>query len=78
MLVYSFGGRFATRIMTNSSWTNAHMLKLWGKPHQTQIVYPPCDTSHITSKVDILAEERRKKIVVISFAQFRPEKDHTL
>ncbi|KAI0727902.1 mannosyltransferase [Fomitopsis betulina] len=40
-------------------------------PKSTRIVYPPCDTREISK----LPLERRER-VILSVAQFRPEKDH--
>ncbi|GKU92146.1 hypothetical protein SLEP1_g5913 [Rubroshorea leprosula] len=61
--------------MVNSSWTQSHIKKLWRIPNCTKQVYPPCDTSAL----QVLPLERlvgRPKIM--SVAQFRPEKAHSL
>ena len=52
----------------NKSWH-----RLWKVPDRTEIVYPPCDTKSLEK----LPLEGRKKVMV-SVAQFRPEKDHAL
>ncbi|KAJ1769270.1 asparagine-linked glycosylation protein [Coemansia sp. RSA 1813] len=71
--LYAFAGSFASTIMTNSSWTHSHIVKLFGKPKMTRVVYPPCDTSAL---VDFAIAPRQP--VIVSLAQFRPEKNHVL
>lgn len=68
---YGWSGSNARVVMTNSSWTDAHIRQLWRCP--SRVVYPPCDTSEL-SRMPL--EPRRNEI--LSVAQFRPEKDHTL
>ncbi|KAI7824987.1 hypothetical protein BX661DRAFT_185066 [Kickxella alabastrina] len=69
--MYAFAGSFAATIMTNSSWTHAHIIALFGNPRMTRIVYPPCDTANLAG----FALSPRVPAVV-SLAQFRPEKNH--
>ncbi|KAJ1946387.1 asparagine-linked glycosylation protein [Linderina pennispora] len=57
--------------MTNSSWTHGHIVKLFGKPKMTRVVYPPCDTKAL---VEFPTSNRMP--FVVSLAQFRPEKNH--
>ncbi|KAJ2797603.1 asparagine-linked glycosylation protein, partial [Coemansia helicoidea] len=71
--MYAFAGGFASAVMTNSSWTQAHIVQLFGRPRITSIVYPPCDTSALLE----LSPDGRAPFVV-SLAQFRPEKNHRL
>jgi alpha-1,2-mannosyltransferase len=68
---YGWAGSNARVVMTNSSWTDAHIRSLWRVP--SRVVYPPCDTSEL-SRMPL--EPRRNEI--LSVAQFRPEKDHAL
>ncbi|KAB5595180.1 Alpha-1,2-mannosyltransferase [Ceratobasidium theobromae] len=81
-LAYSASLSLAEPIMVNSSWTKAHVDHLLNHAPVTKsnlsvsdkgpaIVYPPCDTQSMAS----LSLEGRKKII-LSLAQFRPEKDH--
>ncbi|KAJ2558036.1 asparagine-linked glycosylation protein [Coemansia sp. RSA 1933] len=70
---YALAGSFASTIMTNSSWTHAHIVKLFGKPTMTRVVHPPCDTSALAAFP--LAPRHP---FVVSLAQFRPEKNHSL
>ncbi|XP_058743878.1 GDP-Man:Man(3)GlcNAc(2)-PP-Dol alpha-1,2-mannosyltransferase [Vicia villosa] len=73
--LYGIVGSCAHLAMVNSSWTKAHIEKLWGVPDRIKRVYPPCDTSGL----QVLPLERSVEIpVIISVAQFRPEKAHSL
>jgi alpha-1,2-mannosyltransferase len=85
--VYSFcGWSSADQIATNSSWTDNHILQLWRRPKQTQIMYviqsllfcsyPPVDTTDLKRDIPDLSAPRRN--LMISFAQFRPEKDQAM
>ncbi|KAI8068590.1 hypothetical protein BC940DRAFT_31866 [Gongronella butleri] len=69
--VYSYCGSFAQVVMVNSSWTKNHIDQLWST--DADIVYPPCDTDRLGD----LSLDGRKSLIV-SVAQFRPEKDHRL
>ncbi|CAG8481617.1 220_t:CDS:10 [Racocetra persica] len=69
--LYSLAGSFADIVMVNSSWTKDHIDKLWGV--NSKIVYPPCDTTAL-SKLPLDGRHR----IIVSVAQFRPEKDHLL
>ncbi|CAI2167821.1 11172_t:CDS:2 [Funneliformis geosporum] len=66
-----FTGTFSDLVMVNSTWTKGHIDQLWRV--NSKIVYPPCDTASLTK----LPLEGRQRIIV-SVAQFRPEKDHFL
>jgi len=70
--LYSRVGLYTDSVMTNSSWTNNHIIDLWKVPEKTTIVYPPCDSSYLSS-FDINNKRERQ---IISLAQFRPEKAH--
>ncbi|KAK2423353.1 GDP-Man:Man(3)GlcNAc(2)-PP-Dol alpha-1,2-mannosyltransferase [Trifolium repens] len=73
--LYGIVGSCTHLAMVNSSWTKAHIEKLWGVPDRIKRVYPPCDTSGL----QVLPLERSAEIpVIISVAQFRPEKAHSL
>ncbi|KAJ2713267.1 asparagine-linked glycosylation protein [Coemansia spiralis] len=71
--MYAFAGGFASVVMTNSSWTQGHIVSLFGRPRITSIVYPPCDTSALAE----FPSDGRAPFIV-SLAQFRPEKNHRL
>ncbi|KAJ2907916.1 asparagine-linked glycosylation protein [Coemansia aciculifera] len=72
-IAYSFAGSFASSIMTNSSWTQNHIVNLFGNPKMTRVVYPPCDTGVL---VEFPLAPRSP--IIVSLAQFRPEKNHRL
>ena len=71
--LYAFSGHATHFSFTNSSWTHNHILSLWKEPLKTRILYPPCD---ITSLTNLPIPNRQK--LLISIAQFRPEKNHML
>ncbi|KAF9289961.1 asparagine-linked glycosylation protein [Linnemannia elongata] len=70
-LIYAFVGKFCHTVMTNSSWTKGHIDSLWGI--KSTVVYPPCDTEAFK---DFPLRDRER--IVVSVAQFRPEKGHAL
>ncbi|XP_057476199.1 GDP-Man:Man(3)GlcNAc(2)-PP-Dol alpha-1,2-mannosyltransferase-like isoform X2 [Actinidia eriantha] len=73
--MYGFVGSCAHLAIVNSSWTRSHIENLWGIPDLIKRVYPPCDTSGL----QVLPLERPvRSPTIISVAQFRPEKAHTL
>eukprot|EP00930_Biecheleria_cincta_P097807 TRINITY_DN89495_c0_g1_i1.p1 TRINITY_DN89495_c0_g1~~TRINITY_DN89495_c0_g1_i1.p1 ORF type:complete len:548 (-),score=94.23 TRINITY_DN89495_c0_g1_i1:81-1670(-) len=76
--IYGLAGKFAEVVLCNSSWTQGHINAIWRVPHRTSIVYPPCDTAALAA----LPLERGPKDftgqLVLSLAQFRPEKNHAL
>ncbi|WOL06643.1 GDP-Man:Man(3)GlcNAc(2)-PP-Dol alpha-1,2-mannosyltransferase-like [Canna indica] len=73
--LYGLVGSYAHLAMVNSSWTRSHIESLWKIPQRTKRVYPPCDTSSL----QMLPLERPVDTpVIISIAQFRPEKAHAL
>ncbi|WJX68266.1 GDP-Man:Man3GlcNAc2-PP-dolichol alpha-1,2-mannosyltransferase [Trifolium repens] len=43
--LYGIVGSCTHLAMVKSSWTKAHIEKLWGVPDRIKRVYPPCDTS---------------------------------
>lgn len=69
--VYGFCGSFAEVVIVNSTWTKGHIDTIWHT--KSEIVYPPCDTERLNE----LTLKGRKPIIV-SVAQFRPEKDHSM
>jgi len=68
--VYKFCGRRSQAIMTNSSWTKNHIDALWSI--DSAKIFPPCDVTKFTA----LPLEPRDSNLLISLAQFRPEKNH--
>lgn len=84
--LYSYVGSSIDVVMTNSTWTKAHIRKLWGplrgakdKDHPISAVYPPCAVTELEHEVDVSeASEKKREKVLIYIAQFRPEKNHKL
>ena len=84
--LYGQSGSNVDIVMTNSSWTQAHIQSLWGlkrtkrrKPHAVEVVYPPVAVEEIEEKVPLEGPktvQRQKALLYV--AQFRPEKNHDL
>ncbi|KAI8620903.1 hypothetical protein BC830DRAFT_1058790 [Chytriomyces sp. MP71] len=90
-VLYTFVGSYADVIMVrehdccldtfhhpcssqaNSSWTIGHLNEIWRQPNRTRVLYPPCDTK---SLIGYGVHDRER--VIVSVAQFRPEKAHNL
>ena len=72
-IMYGFVGSFCDKVMVNSSWTSGHIKEIWKNENKTSIVFPPCDTGRLS----VFPLGKRKRII-LSVAQFRPEKDHQL
>jgi len=71
--LYGVMGKFSSFTMVNSSWTRDHIRALWN-PNRLELVYPPCDTTGLKA----LPLEGKSRMSVVSIAQFRPEKNHSL
>ena len=74
MFLYSMCGKFADVVATNSTWTDGHIRKLWGDSQKIMKIYPPCDTKDLMDNSPLDGPPRSN--VVVSCAQFRPEKNH--
>ncbi|CAM1509190.1 Fc.00g029290.m01.CDS01 [Cosmosporella sp. VM-42] len=84
--LYSWVGSSIDVVMTNSTWTQAHVMNLWG-PHRAErnksdpiaVVYPPVAVRELEQEVEVSeASEKQRESVIVYIAQFRPEKNHTL
>ncbi|PKS10414.1 hypothetical protein jhhlp_002165 [Lomentospora prolificans] len=83
--LYSRVGSTIDVVMTNSTWTQAHIKKLWGpyrptgpKTNPITVVYPPVAVEELENAIEITREsEKKREKIILSIAQFRPEKDHT-
>ncbi|KTW29878.1 hypothetical protein T552_01082 [Pneumocystis carinii B80] len=74
-LAYSFCGHYANLVITNSSWTQAHIESLW-KKKETITIYPPCNIKELyDSNMD---EKIEREKLILYIAQFRKEKNHKL
>ncbi|KAK4454937.1 hypothetical protein QBC34DRAFT_391078 [Podospora aff. communis PSN243] len=84
--IYSAMGASADVVMTNSTWTQGHIQRLWGplreKSHKSNpiaVVYPPVAVSELETAVEVsAASELKREKVILYIAQFRPEKNHQL
>jgi alpha-1,2-mannosyltransferase len=47
---------------------------MWGSKN-VDLIYPPCDTTDI---IKLISLDVPRNNIMVSFAQFRPEKDHQL
>ncbi|KAK0335780.1 asparagine-linked glycosylation protein [Friedmanniomyces endolithicus] len=82
--LYSWVGGSVDVVMTNSSWTQNHISRLWaparkkrGKKNAISVVYPPCAVEELTAKIPVDAEsEKTRTRNLLYIAQFRPEKMH--
>lgn len=83
---YSWTGSSIDVVMTNSSWTQAHIQKLWGPLRQKiqganpiAVVYPPVAVRVMEQGIEVSeASESKRENVILYIAQFRPEKNHQL
>jgi alpha-1,2-mannosyltransferase len=73
LLFYRFNGFFLKFAFCNSTWTYNHIKSIW-KNTKLEILYPPCSTTLYESK----QTNHMRKNIIVSFAQFRPEKNHKL
>eukprot|EP01100_Stratorugosa_tubuloviscum_P007662 TRINITY_DN3167_c1_g1_i1.p1 TRINITY_DN3167_c1_g1~~TRINITY_DN3167_c1_g1_i1.p1 ORF type:complete len:328 (+),score=95.87 TRINITY_DN3167_c1_g1_i1:598-1581(+) len=86
---YGFFGSFSKIIMVNSKWTGNHIAEIWNKKiiqfdeisrtskNTISIVYPPCNTLNL-NQINIDNPRSLEIPIIISVAQFRPEKNHAL
>ncbi|KAI9095198.1 hypothetical protein DFS34DRAFT_651528 [Phlyctochytrium arcticum] len=72
-ILYSLAGRTADIVLVNSTWTLNHINDIYRIPSRTRIVYPPCTTTDLTTY-----PLTNRHPVILSIAQFRPEKNHAL
>ncbi|KAJ5625924.1 CAZyme family GT4 [Penicillium lagena] len=91
--LYGWVGRHVDVVMCNSSWTAAHIRKLWGNSKSSganntdgagtafspAVVFPPTGVAELESSITVDAEsENTRQPVLLYIAQFRPEKNHPL
>lgn len=84
--LYGWTGGQTDVVMTNSSWTQAHIRSLWGpsrsrtkKISAIEVVFPPVSVEEIEKAVEVNeASEARREKIILYIAQFRPEKNHEL
>ncbi|KAK1962336.1 alpha-1,2-mannosyltransferase alg-11 [Colletotrichum sublineola] len=84
--LYSRMGSTIDVVMTNSTWTQDHVQRLWGPYRQAKarnypiaVNYPPCAVEELEEAVEVSeASEKKREKALVYIAQFRPEKNHTL
>lgn len=84
--MYSWAGGGIDVVMTNSSWTQAHIRSLWGanraKRHKVadiEVVFPPVAVEELEEAIVVNeSSEKKRERVLLYIAQFRPEKNHAL
>lgn len=84
--LYSRSGSDVDIVMTNSSWTQAHIQSLWGpyrtkrrKAHAVEVLFPPVAVEELEEAIELegpKAVPRGRTLLYV--AQFRPEKNHDL
>ena len=85
-MLYSWVGATIDVVMTNSTWTQAHIKTLWGPNrrekdfnHPIAVNYPPVAVRELEHEVEVSeASEKKRGDVLVYIAQFRPEKNHEL
>ena len=84
--LYSWVGGDVDVVMTNSSWTQAHIRYLWGpnrikrqKKNDIEVLFPPVAVEELEQAIEVSgASEGHREKVLLYVAQFRPEKNHPL
>ncbi len=84
--VYSSVGASVDVVMTNSTWTQGHIQRLWGPLREKRrgaspiaVVYPPVAVRELERAIEVsAASEASREKALIYIAQFRPEKNHQL
>ena len=82
--LYSWVGGQVDVVMTNSSWTQNHIMSLWGPTRAkrswtkgTAVVFPPVAVEELEDEIKVSeATEKTRQKHLLYIAQFRPEKDH--
>jgi len=73
LVFYRFNGLFLEFVFCNSTWTYSHIKQIWPNLKST-ILYPPCSISLYETNQG----NHNRKNIIVSFAQFRPEKNHKM
>ena len=81
---YGWVGGYVDVVMTNSSWTQAHIRALWERSRrkrdrnsEIEVVFPPVAVQELEDAIDLSDEsENQREQTLVYIAQFRPEKNH--
>ena len=84
--MYGWVGSDIDVVMTNSSWTQAHIRSLWGpmrarrrKSSEVEVVFPPVAVQELEEAIEVSeASEAQRERILVYIAQFRPEKNQAL
>lgn len=84
--LYSWAGGSVDVVMTNSSWTQNHVMQLWGpsrkrngKASDIEVVFPPVAVEELADTMEVSEKtEQSRQPDVLYISQFRPEKNHQL
>ncbi|EED23838.1 alpha-1,2-mannosyltransferase (Alg11), putative [Talaromyces stipitatus ATCC 10500] len=84
--LYGWVGSKVDVVMTNSSWTSAHINSLWGPSRKrlvahkdATVVFPPTAVKELHSSIEVNdSTESSREPNILYIAQFRPEKNHAL
>ena len=68
---YGWCGRRHDVVLANSTWTRGHIAQVWGR--DATLSYPPCGAMQ-----SLPPRREGDSVIVMSLAQFRPEKNHAL
>ncbi|EGG13977.1 glycosyltransferase [Cavenderia fasciculata] len=76
-IIYRLVGNLSQLVFVNGTWTGNHISTLWKRTFKKDVIllYPPVDVS---SRIALPLNWQKRKNMVLSIAQFRPEKDHML
>jgi len=77
---YKFNCWFLNFMFCNSTWTASHMKSIAPKV-ANQILYPPCGINVYKGSLssdNVISSGCSRENVILSFAQFRPEKNHRM
>jgi alpha-1,2-mannosyltransferase len=72
---YEFNVKYLKFIFSNSTWTFSH-LKSIVPQIPNEILYPPCSIDFYQN--NFMNDKIHKENIIVSFAQFRPEKNHKM
>ncbi|KAM9956608.1 hypothetical protein ACTFIR_003332 [Dictyostelium discoideum] len=77
--IYQIVGSFSKLVMVNGTWTGNHIRDIWKKQfgYDLFIVYPPVDVKG-RKQLKLGWMDGTRKNMILSIAQFRPEKNHQL
>jgi alpha-1,2-mannosyltransferase len=84
--MYGWVGSHVDVVMTNSSWTQAHIRALWGpmrarrrKAWEIEVLFPPVAVAELEEAVEVSeSSEAQREPILLYVAQFRPEKNQAL